>query len=52
MGYNPWGHKESDMTQRLNKNNVSSVFATCNLSVKICISIYWSIDLNAVKGHM
>ena len=34
------------------QNNVSSVFATCNLSVKICKSIYWSIDLNAVIGHM
>ena len=27
MGYNPWDHKESDTTQRLNKNKKSTAAA-------------------------
>ena len=26
VGYSPWGHKESDMTERLNDKNAASFF--------------------------
>ena len=41
VGYNQWGHKESDMTQRLNNNNNNN---NNNLvkqySLKLCAKMY------------